>query len=115
MPDDDVVMIADRRRLLRVLINLVHNALKFSPQGGRITVAVHIEERAWPDGESPGTSSFTTIQVADEGPGIAPDDLPHLFERFGSSKDPGYIRRGRGLGLHFCRLVVAAHQGKIRV
>src|SRR5207237_3847024 len=41
MPDDDVVMTADRRRLLRVFANLVHNAIKFSPQGGKITVAVH--------------------------------------------------------------------------
>jgi len=114
MPDDDVVMIADRRRLLRVLINLVHNALKFSPQGGRITVAVHIEAREWTDRESPGTSSFTAIQVADEGPGIALEDLPHLFEMFGRRKDPGDIRMGRGLGLHFCRLVVSAHRGKIR-
>ena len=104
MPDDDVTITADRRRLLRVLINLVHNALKFSPQGGKITVAVQVEAR----------ECMATIQVADEGSGIAPDDLPHLFEMFGRRKDPGDIRIGRGLGLHFCRLVVAAHQGRIR-
>ena len=116
MPDDDVAMTADRRRLLRVLINLVHNALKFSPQGGKITVTVHAEERECTGRESPGTSSSQAImQVADEGPGIAPEDLPHLFKMFGRRKDPGDIRIGRGLGLHFCRLVVAAHQGRIRV
>jgi PAS domain S-box-containing protein len=104
MPDDDVAITADRRRLLRVLINLVHNALKFSPQGGKITVAVQVEAR----------ECMATIQVADEGSGIAPEDLPHLFEMFGRRKEPGDIRMGRGLGLHFCRLVVAAHQGKIR-
>ena len=115
MPEDDVAMTADRRRLLRVLINLVHNAIKFSPQGGRITVAVHAEAREWTDRESPVTSSSQVIiRVADEGPGIAPEDLPHLFEMFGRRKDPGDIRIGRGLGLHFCRLVVAAHRGKIR-
>jgi PAS domain S-box-containing protein len=114
MPDDDVAMTADRRRLLRVLINLVHNALKFSPQGGTITVAVHTEAREYTGDESPGIpSSQATIQVADEGPGIAPEDLPHLFEMFCRRKNPGDIRIGRGLGLHFCRLVVAAHQGKI--
>ena len=65
---------------------------------------------------STGTSSSqTTIQVSDEGPGIAPEDLPHVFELFYRRKDPGDIRIGRGLGLHFCRLVVAAHRGKIRV
>jgi PAS domain S-box-containing protein len=116
MPDDDVVMTADRRRLLRVLANLVHNAIKFSPQGGRITVTVHLGTQECADCESPGTSSSqATIQVADEGPGIAPEDLPHVFELFYRRKDPGDIRIGRGLGLHFCRLVVAAHRGKIRV
>jgi two-component system sensor histidine kinase BaeS len=114
MPEDDVAMMADRRRLLRVLINLVHNAIKFSPQGGRITVSVHVEAGEWADRESLDTSSSQVmIRVADEGPGIAPEDLPHLFEMFGRRKDPGDIRMGRGLGLHFCRLVVAAHRGKI--
>jgi PAS domain S-box-containing protein len=114
MPEDDVAMMADRRRLLRVFINLVHNAIKFSPQGGRITVSVHVEAREWADRESLDTSSSQVmIRVADEGPGIAPEDLPHLFEMFGRRKDPGDIRMGRGLGLHFCRLVVAAHRGKI--
>jgi len=115
MPEDDVAIIADRRRLLRVLINLVHNAIKFSPQGGTITVSVHTEARDCTGSESLGiSSSQATIQVADEGPGIAPEDLPHVFEMFGRRKDPGDIRIGRGLGLHFCRLVAAAHQGKIR-
>jgi PAS domain S-box-containing protein len=116
MPEDDVAMMADRRRLLRVLINLVHNAIKFSPQGGRITVSVHVEPREWADRESLDTlPSRVIIRVADEGPGIAPEDLPHLFEMFGRRKDPGDIRMGRGLGLHFCRLVVAAHRGRIWV
>ena len=115
VPKDDVVITADRRRLLRVLINLVHNALKFSPQGGTITVAVRAEVRGCPEGvEFRSASSFeATIQVADEGPGLASEDLPHLFEMFGRRKDPGDIRIGRGLGLHFCRLVVAAHRGII--
>lgn len=115
MPEADVAMTADRRRLLRVLINLVHNALKFSPQGGTITVTVRAEVRGGTGSESHGTSSpQATIQVADEGPGIASEDLPHVFEMFFKRKDPGDIRIGRGLGLHFCRLVVEAHRGRIR-
>ena len=114
MPEEDVVMTADRRRLLRVFINLVHNALKFSPEGGQITVTVHAKARGCTGSESRGTSSSqAAIQVADEGPGIAPEDLPHLFEMFGRRKDPGDIRMGRGLGLHFCRLVVEGHRGRI--
>jgi signal transduction histidine kinase len=116
MPDDDVVITADRRRVLRVLINLVHNALKFSPLGSTITVTVRMEARRCLEGlESHSVPSFqATIQVADEGPGLASEDLPHLFEMFGRRKDPGDIRIGRGLGLHFCRLVVTAHRGRIR-
>jgi PAS domain S-box-containing protein len=114
MADDDVTITADRRRLLRVFVNLVHNALKFSPYGGKITVSVRMEMRECPGYESLDTSApLAVIQVADDGPGIAPEDLPHVFEMFGRRKDPGDIRTGRGLGLHFCRLVVAAHRGKI--
>jgi PAS domain S-box-containing protein len=116
IPDGDVVITADRRRLLRVFINLVHNALKFSPQGGTITMTVREEAPGCLEGLDVHRMSFTrtTIQVADEGPGIAQEDLPHLFEMFGRRKDAKDIRSGRGLGLHFCRLVVVAHHGRIR-
>ena len=115
MPEDDVAITADSRRLLRVLINLVHNALKFSPQGGTITVTVRAVAQGCRGHESRGTSSLrATIQVADEGPGVAPEDLSHVFEMFFEKKGPGDIRVGRGLGLHFCRLVVEAHRGRIR-
>ena len=78
-------------------------------------MTVHAETRGSTRGGSRGTSSSqATIQVADEGPGIAAEDFPHLFEMFFRKKDPGDIRTGRGLGLHFCRLVVAAHRGRIR-
>jgi signal transduction histidine kinase len=114
LPEEDLEITADSRRLLRVLINLVHNALKFSPQGGKITVTVQAVQGSR-DHESRGASSRqATIQVMDEGPGIASEDLPHVFEMFFKKKDPGDIRIGRGLGLHFCRLVVEAHRGRIR-
>jgi signal transduction histidine kinase len=112
VPACNVHVQADGRRLLRVLINLVHNALKFSPPGGLITVTVREERKvspALPEVES----AAVTVQVADEGPGIAAEDLPHLFELFFRKRDPGDIRTGRGLGLHFCRLVVEAHGGCI--
>ena len=115
MPEEEVEITADSRRLLRVLINLVHNALKFSPQEGKITVALRAEAQGCREHESRGTlSSRVNIQVADEGPGIAPEELPHVFEMFFKKKDPGDLRAGRGLGLHFCRLVVEAHRGSIR-
>ena len=77
-------------------------------------MTVRAEARSCMESESHGTSSSqATIQVADEGPGIAHEDLPHVFEMFFKRKDPGDIRIGRGLGLHFCRLVVEAHRGRI--
>jgi PAS domain S-box-containing protein len=116
LPFDDVQVRADGRRLLRVLINLVHNAMKFSPSGGTITVAVREERASSARYRREGTEPrLVTIQVADEGPGVASEDLPHLFDLFFKRKDAGDIRVGRGLGLHFCRLVMEAHGGRIRV
>jgi PAS domain S-box-containing protein len=114
MPEGDISVTADGRRLLRVLINLVHNALKFSPTGGVITISVREEAEGLPSSGLRGTSpGVVTVQVADEGPGIISQDLPHVFEMFFRKKDEQEMRLGRGLGLHFCRLVVEAHHGRI--
>ncbi len=114
LPEEEVSVTADGRRLLRVLINLVHNALKFSPAGGVITITVREEAESFLRTGLRGASpAAVVIQVADEGPGIAPRDLPHLFEMFFRKKDDQDIRIGRGLGLHFCRLVIEAHHGRI--
>ncbi len=114
LPSDDVQLKADGRRLLRVLINLVHNAMKFSPPGGVIAVTVR-EERGRAVGyrEEETESHSVTILVADDGPGIPVEDLPHIFDLFFKKKEVGDIRVGRGLGLHFCRLVMEAHGGRI--
>jgi signal transduction histidine kinase len=114
VPGGDVQLRADGRRLLRVLSNLVHNALKFSPPGGAITVTVREGQiSALRHRISGSESRMVTVQVADEGPGIATEDLPHVFDLFFRKKDAGDIRTGRGLGLHFCRLVMEAHGGRI--
>lgn len=91
----------DRDRLVQALSNLIGNAIKFSPPGGEVTV------RAAPD------PAGTRIAVRDEGPGIAPADLPHIFERFyrGNRTTPS----GVGLGLAIAQGIVAAHHGRIEV
>ena len=116
VPKTDVWIMGDGRRLQRVLINLIHNALKYSPPRGTIMISVQANSGQVSQRESvaePHGGSSVTIQIQDEGPGIAPEDLPHLFEMFFRKKDGQDYRIGRGLGLHFCQLVVAAHGGQI--
>ncbi|HSN03759.1 MAG TPA: PAS domain-containing sensor histidine kinase [Nitrospira sp.] len=117
LPDDRLMLEGDRRRLERVLSNLVHNALKFSPRRGLVTVS------AWSEcGENPAdgagnaaeTGDRISISIEDEGPGIDLDVLPHIFEMFFRPQGGQDWRTGRGLGLYFCRLVVEGHHGSIR-
>ncbi|HET6675292.1 MAG TPA: ATP-binding protein [Nitrospiraceae bacterium] len=115
--DEQIMVTVDSRRMQRVLINLVHNALKYSPAHGAITVSIHSETT---DSRESGVESLgdgprmACITVEDEGPGIESNDLPHIFDMFFRKKDGRDYRIGRGLGLHFCRLVVEAHHGVIR-
>ncbi|HEY58975.1 MAG TPA: PAS domain-containing protein [Anaerolineae bacterium] len=95
-------MLADRDRLLQVLTNLLDNALHFTPKGGEITL---------------GASALETgvrFWVQDTGPGIAPEHLPRLFERF-YKVDPARQRGGTGLGLAIAKHIVEAHGGQIGV
>jgi signal transduction histidine kinase len=95
---------ADPRRIEQVMANLVHNAIKYSPHGGRITIG----------GQWDGSS--VTISVADEGEGIARKDLDLIFDPFyrGDSQLTRTVR-GTGLGLAICRGIVEAHGGRIWV
>jgi len=95
-------ILGDPRLLQRVLLNLLDNALKFTPSGGKIRVSVE-----QPD---PDTVLFS---VADTGPGICPEDQERIFERFTRGTDQ--VIQGTGLGLAFCKLAVEAHGGRIWV
>ena len=97
----ELVVHADRDRLKEVLLNLVSNALKHTPPQG----AISLEARSSPGG-------WAEISVADTGCGIAPDAMPHLFERFYRIQGDG--TGGIGVGLHIAREVVEAHGGTIR-
>ncbi|MCA1818471.1 MAG: HAMP domain-containing histidine kinase, partial [Halobacteriales archaeon] len=94
---------ADARRIDQVTTNLLGNALKFTPSGGRISVSLRTDEAA------------VEFAVADTGPGLSADDLGSLFEPFtqlGSA--PQGKHTGTGLGLFICRGIVEAHGGTIR-
>lgn len=90
---------ADRHRTLQVLCNVIGNAIKFTPASGKVQISV--EERG----------REVCFHVADSGPGIGPEDAPHIFARFFQARSarPG----GLGLGLYIAKAVVDAHGGRI--
>jgi signal transduction histidine kinase len=95
----------DDERLLQALGNLLGNALKFTPRGGLVNI---VAERVGTD-----PAPAVRFAVRDTGPGIAPDDLPHIFDRFWQGR--AGERRGAGLGLAIVRGIVEAHGGQVHV
>ncbi|MEZ5262871.1 MAG: sensor histidine kinase [Acidimicrobiia bacterium] len=95
-----VPVVGDADRLTQVLINLLGNALRATPAGGRVELAVA------------AGSGQATVTVHDTGAGIAAEDLPHIFERFYRA-DQSRRSRGSGIGLTIAREIVSAHGGTI--
>jgi signal transduction histidine kinase len=100
---DSLLVVADPKRVLQVLANLLGNALKFTPQGG--VIDVHAQR----DGD------VVRFCVIDTGPGIPAGELPHLFGRFHQTRDNEQKGAGLGLGLSICKGLVEAHGGRIWV
>jgi signal transduction histidine kinase len=92
---------ADRARLMQVFQNLIGNAVKFCKAGDRITVT------------SRTRGSQALIEISDTGPGIAPEDLPHIFDPYYSASKK-HQKTGTGLGLYIGKGIVDAHGGQIR-
>lgn len=101
MPSDLPPVSADPNRLTRIFTNLLSNAMKYSDPASPVCVRVRQV-----DGE-------VEVAVADQGPGIAAEEIPHLFERFYRAKGERKTE-GIGLGLYITRMLVEAHGGKIR-
>lgn len=102
IPEDTTVFI-DAGLIVRVLTNLISNAIKHTPGGG--TVAIDAQ---------PSSADSIVVRVTDTGPGIPEADAAHVFDRFYQT-DTGRSRGGTGLGLAFCKLAVELHGGKIGV
>jgi two-component system phosphate regulon sensor histidine kinase PhoR len=100
MPGDLPRVTADRDRIEQVLVNLIHNAIKFTPTGGNIRISAKSE------------NSTVVISVADSGVGIPADDLTRIFERFYKA-DKARSGGGTGLGLSISKHIVEAHGGRI--
>ena len=98
---EPAVVNGDPARLRQLVMILVDNAIRHSPSGGRVGVTVQTD------------ATGSTLTVDDDGPGIRPEDLPHVFERF--YRAPGAPGGGTGLGLAIAAWIVARHGGRIAV
>ncbi|MCC7530278.1 MAG: sensor histidine kinase [Candidatus Melainabacteria bacterium] len=115
----DIQALGDRERVLQILVNLVSNAIKFSPNNSQVTLSAARVEKA------------VKISVTDEGPGISEDDQAKIFQKFeqasksnansgvsDSEQQSGSTTApiaGAGLGLHICKMLIEAHRGSISV
>lgn len=103
-PNCSVEVVADEQRLTQLVINLLGNAIKFSPDGSKITVAV----------EQIGL--MVRVSISDTGPGIPSDQLESIFDRYHQTKSAATAKvEGTGLGLAICKAIAEAHKGSIGV
>lgn len=91
----------DEESLVRVFTNIIGNAIKYTPEGGRITVSAQYDDY------------YITLSIADTGAGIPQDKLPFIFEPFYRVKGKDERHRGSGLGLTFCKKIMESHGGEI--
>ncbi len=99
--DFDEEIVLDVRKIQQVLRNLLNNAVKFSPDGGIIDIDIHWMENA------------VRVSVRDQGPGIPPDELEAVFDKFVQSSKTKTGAGGTGLGLALCREIIIGHDGRI--
>ncbi|MEA2573216.1 MAG: two-component system, OmpR family, sensor kinase [Chloroflexia bacterium] len=102
--EDIGITMGDRDQLQHLLLNLVDNAIKYTPEGGTVSLGL------WPEGD------WLRLEVTDSGPGIPEAELPHIFERFYRTQEARKsAHHGSGLGLAIARSITEGHGGRIEV
>ena len=102
LPDDMLMADMDARLMVQVVINIVNNAIKYTPEGSHITLAAR------------KSNQLVAVEISDDGPGISDEAKEKLFDMFyTANNERGDGRRGLGLGLSLCKSIVTAHGGKI--
>jgi two-component system phosphate regulon sensor histidine kinase PhoR len=100
---DPLEITGDPERLAQVVLNLLTNAIQYNRSNGEVRLHLTSENR------------LVLLKIADTGPGIPPDDLPHIFERFYRAEKSRTGAGNAGLGLAICKAIVEAHAGTIEV
>jgi signal transduction histidine kinase len=109
VPSDLPAVQADPNRLAQALGNLISNAIRYTPEGGRIAIRAWLDEAAVPDG------ARLAISVEDSGPGLHAEDQARIFTPFYRGRAARRFSEGMGLGLTIARDLVAAHGGELKV
>ena len=100
--DEPMRVHADAEQIEQVLINLVSNAIKYTPEGGRITITTQQDKN-------------TRVTVRDNGPGVAPEDAPYIFDRFYKADKSHTVGKGTGLGLAISKRIMDKHGQTLRL
>ncbi|MPM07249.1 Sensor protein KdpD [bioreactor metagenome] len=102
IPDEIIILQVDGILIRQVIINLLNNAINYSPRGSKITVSLFRE------------NNNVVFEVSDNGPGISQEEISHIFERYYQrSTQSSSNRKGMGLGLSLCKSIIEAHNGEI--
>ncbi|MGO9022668.1 MAG: sensor histidine kinase [Syntrophobacteraceae bacterium] len=101
VPQDQLTIVGDEESLVRVFTNIISNASKYTPPGGKISVSATDDE------------CYVVVSISDTGIGIPHDKIPFIFEPFFRVKGKEEHHRGSGLGLTFCKKIMESHGGMI--
>ena len=122
--EEEIIVYLDKEKIEKVIINVLSNAFKFTPEGGRIEVTVQanpssfppLVKRAWPEGRGELKGGYVEIKISDTGIGIPNEKIPKIFDRF-YQVDGSHTREqeGTGIGLSLTKELVELHRGKIEV